>query len=300
MPYRIVSERPRRKRSFTAPRWAVTARWCRDAPRADVAAVSLDPPAPRAPGPPPDVSPPPVEPARASATQQVRREVARGLQYTHFRANANTNHLIQLISTVEAATGMLEEQGLLDRSIMERRKAAAAERVESDFAAKGFGVQLDVSTVSKYDPSTGVRIDCENRIALCHAACCKLSFALTREDVHEGTVRWDLGNPYVIARGEDGWCVHLDRSTKTCGVYSARPGTCRTYDCSKDARIWLDFEKRIINPEILESAWPRKDSSRPPLQAGTGTPQPAARGASGGRAILDVLASRPQVWSTKR
>jgi prolipoprotein diacylglyceryltransferase/Fe-S-cluster containining protein len=301
MPCRIAPDRPRRQRSFTVPRWTVAARPCRDRGRADVVAVPLDPPAPSAsPPPPPAVSPPPSEPARASGTQQIRREVARGLRYAHFRANANTTHLIRLISTVEAATGMLEEQGLLDRSLMEKRKAAAAERVGSDLAAEGLGVQLDPSTVSKYEPSAIVRIDCENRIALCHAACCKLSFALSREDVQEGTIRWDFGNPYVIARGEDGWCVHLDRGRKTCGAYSARPRTCRTYDCRKDARIWLDFEKRIVNPEILEPTWPRTDPFRPPPEAGPGTPETGARAASGRPPILDRLASRPQIWSTTR
>jgi hypothetical protein len=32
-------------------------------------------------------------------------------------------------------------------------------------------------------------------------------------------------------------------------VYEHRPAICRTYDCRKDPRIWIDFEKRIPAPE---------------------------------------------------
>jgi prolipoprotein diacylglyceryltransferase/Fe-S-cluster containining protein len=265
-----------------------------------VTAVPLEPPTPSPPQQ-PDVPASHAAAAKPSPTQQMRREVARGLQYAHFRANANTNRVIQLVSTVEAATDMLEEQGLLDRSALARRKAEAAGRIGRDFAEKGLGVQLDPSTESKYDASTAVRIDCESRIHLCHAACCKLHFPLSREDVQEGTIRWDFGNPYVIAQGEDGWCVHLDRGTKTCGVYSARPRMCRTYDCRNDARIWLDFEKRIVNPRILDATWPRE---LPPTASTDAAPSPRemppSRDESGYRSILDVLASRPQIWSDAR
>jgi phosphatidylglycerol---prolipoprotein diacylglyceryl transferase len=32
---------------------------------------------------------------------------------------------------------------------------------------------------------------------------------------------------------------------------------CRSYDCRQDKRIWLDFEKRVINPRIYETHWPQ-------------------------------------------
>src|SRR5581483_1842664 len=87
----------------------------------------------------------------------------------------------------------------------------------------------------------------------------KMHFALSGEDLEEGKIRWDVGQPYVIAQGADGWCVHLDRTTKCCGSYDARPMVCRTYDCRNDTRIWLDFERRIINPKIRDPEWPRKE-----------------------------------------
>jgi hypothetical protein len=231
------------------------------------------------------------------ATPIIRREMARGLRYAHFRANANTHQLIQVLSTVEAATALLEEKGILQRQILDKRKAEAAESIGREFAEKGLGVQLEQASVSKYAVENGPEIDCANRISLCDAACCKMHFPLTTEDLQEGKIRWDVGHPYVIAQGDDGWCVHLDRQTRTCGVYEARPSACRTYDCRGDSRIWLDFEKRIINPQIKDAQWPRKIAAAPTEQPETPADEldPAPRNRT--RRLLDVLTAHPDVWS---
>ena len=41
-----------------------------------------------------------------------------------------------------------------------------------------------------------------DRVHLCKASCCRLPFALSRQDVEEGIVRWDLGQPYLIDQRE--------------------------------------------------------------------------------------------------
>lgn len=87
------------------------------------------------------------------------------------------------------------------------------------------------------------RIDCEARLSLCQARCCTLSFALSRQDVLEGLLRWDKRLPYRIARADNGYCVHNQRCV--CEVYAQRPAPCRSYDCRQDPRIWIDFEQRI-------------------------------------------------------
>jgi len=110
--------------------------------------------------------------------------------------------------------------------------------------------------VSKYEFKGGAEIDCGSRLHLCHAACCRLPFALSQQDVQEGIVRWDLGQPYINARDTDGSCIHLQRGSCQCGVYEHRPIPCRGYDCRKDERIWLDFEQRIVNPELMNPNWP--------------------------------------------
>ena len=98
--------------------------------------------------------------------------------------------------------------------------------------------------------SLSVEIDCESLLPLCHAACCRLRFALTATDVEKGQVKWNLGQPYMIRQGEDGYCHHFDRGAQHCGLYENRPFVCRAYDCRKDQRIWLDFENRVVSPEL--------------------------------------------------
>ena len=88
------------------------------------------------------------------------------------------------------------------------------------------------------------------RIHLCKAACCRLRFALSRQDVEEGVVQWDFSHPYFIASGEDGYCRHLDRGCMGCSIHAQRPVPCRAYDCRQDKRIWSDFERRIVSPEL--------------------------------------------------
>src|SRR5690606_2972362 len=90
------------------------------------------------------------------------------------------------------------------------------------------------------------RIDCEARLPLCRARCCRLPFALSRQDLDEGVLRWRYERPYLLAKRADGMCVHNNGGA--CDRYESRPGQCRRYDCRNDRRIWLDFEAGIPAP----------------------------------------------------
>ena len=102
-------------------------------------------------------------------------------------------------------------------------------------------------------------IDCHNRVHLCRAACCRLPFALSKQDIREGIVHWDLGQPYLIAHDGNGTCGHLDPTTRACTVWDQRPVPCRAFDCREDERIWLDFEKMVINPKVSQPDWPASE-----------------------------------------
>ncbi|KAF5185191.1 zinc/iron-chelating domain protein [Thalictrum thalictroides] len=58
-------------------------------------------------------------------------------------------------------------------------------------------------------------------------ACCKLvkgpSFA-TPEEIFEDPLDLQL---YKSLIGSDGWCIHFDKPTRTCSIYSDRPYFCR-------------------------------------------------------------------------
>ena len=72
--------------------------------------------------------------------------------------------------------------------------------------------------------------------------------------MEEGIIRWDFGRPYLIAHDSDGYCVHLNRKTYQCTVHKNRPVPCRGFDCEDNEKwkVWLDYEKKIINQELIE------------------------------------------------
>lgn len=183
------------------------------------------------------------------------REMRRGLMYAHDRANANTSELEEAAATIEALVELLVEAGLPPERLEEAR-ARAVQRVRRRFIERGMAVARQDFDVTKREFPDGVAIDCENRIGLCRAACCRLSVGLSGEDVREGILKWDVENPYILDRGDDGWCVHMERGSCRCTVYEARPIPCRGFDCREDHRIWLDFEGRVPNPALADPGWP--------------------------------------------
>jgi hypothetical protein len=83
-------------------------------------------------------------------------------------------------------------------------------------------------------------------LPICGARCCSLDVPLTTQDLDEGVVRWDHGNPFLLEQ-EDGRCAHLGPGA-TCSCYEHRPAPCREYDCRQDRRIWIDYAQRILVP----------------------------------------------------
>ena len=196
--------------------------------------------------------PPQAEDRRQEELRQeeLRQEVAQGFLYTHSRANANSSKLLEVASFSYALIELLAERGVITVHELDERKDRVNKRLAEKFAEKGMGVALTTDGKEAGGQSPGVEIDCENRLHLCHAACCRLRFALTAREVEKGRVRWNLGQPYMIRQGEDGYCHHFDRSDQRCGIYEDRPFVCRAYDCRNDKRIWEDFEERIISPDL--------------------------------------------------
>ncbi len=110
------------------------------------------------------------------------------------------------------------------------------------------GVAFRVDPAESEPP---VEVDCTARMPICHAVCCKLNFALTPPEVEAGTVKWDLGFPYMIRHESNGYCTHNDTGTGRCGIYADRPGLCRRYSCADDTRIWKDFGAMELNEEWI-------------------------------------------------
>src|SRR5205085_937235 len=96
-------------------------------------------------------------------------------------------------------------------------------------------------------------VDCEARMHVCHAVCCKLKFPLSGPEIDSGHVKWDIGHPYIIRQESDGRCTHNDAATGHCGVYDHRPRVCRRYSCVGDTRIWKDFDNMVLNQEWIDA-----------------------------------------------
>jgi Fe-S-cluster containining protein len=179
-----------------------------------------------------------------------RTEIAGGLRYAHSRANANTAKIVDLASFAYAAIEMLVERGLVSIPELDERKKVVSERLVAQLREEGIGAAYQDPELEKYGFEGSVQIDCAGRMHLCKAACCRLRFALSRQDIEEGIVQWDFSHPYFIACGGDGYCHHLDRGAMACSIHAHRPVPCRAYDCRGDARIWSDFEGRVVSPEL--------------------------------------------------
>jgi hypothetical protein len=91
-------------------------------------------------------------------------------------------------------------------------------------------------------------VDCAARMHLCHGRCCAFPMPLSRQDLEEDRLRFQIDRPYLLAQGDDGHCVYQERETGACGVHPRRPGACRGYSCQDDPRVWLDFERMIPAP----------------------------------------------------
>jgi Fe-S-cluster containining protein len=194
---------------------------------------------------------------KQTAERSVRQETAEGLLYTHTRLSQSTHKILEASSFLYALVEVLNEKGLITIQELDERKKTVGARLAEQLKEKGLGVMLTEHEEDKYTFANEAKIDCESRLDLCHASCCRLRFALSKQDVYEGIIRWELGQPYLIAQGNDGYCTHLDRGTCHCTVRDHRPVACRGYDCRNDKRIWKDFENRIINPNIERADWPR-------------------------------------------
>jgi Fe-S-cluster containining protein len=203
------------------------------------------------------------EPPRDTSLDMERR-LDRQLERGGIRTQQLLNRSFERISELEAMLLGLVDHLVEAGALTPDELAAAAGRVEAEMATRGDG--LDHLVTLREDPPgpppEPAAVDCAARMPVCHAVCCRLSVALSAEEVEAGRLRWDLGNPYRLRREADGRCTHQDRGTGFCGVYEDRPRPCRTYTCATDPRIWKDFEAMELNEEWIAAQEVAPDGPR--------------------------------------
>ena len=178
-------------------------------------------------------------------------DILDGFLYSYRQLDTNATKLYEASANLYSLIELLVTKGIIGIEELDQRKKAVEKRLNDSFKEAGIGVRVQNAGINKYKLKDGAEIDCENRKHICRAACCTFAYALSLQDIREG-IRWSLGKPFMNAKEPDGYCVHLNRDTLTCNIYEQRPAVCRQYSCRNDHRVWLDFDKMIINPDVFE------------------------------------------------
>lgn len=187
------------------------------------------------------VQQPEVEEPRRSPEPE---DLANALRFVHLVEAQTQARVAELSASVNALLEVLIGEGQLPLDAYEKRKRLTVLRENERGASEA---RVEVSDIpDKYAIGGLPEIDCPSLLHLCRARCCTFDFTLSVQDLDERIVRWNYGRPYRIAQRPDGYCVHNEAGL--CAIRENRPGVCRMYDCRKDRRVWLDFERRIPAP----------------------------------------------------
>jgi len=181
----------------------------------------------------------------------LERQIIRSSFYTHTTIGKQSERINEIESFLYGLSDLMIKKGI----VLPEELATAAEDVRNEMFEKGeqvhggVGIRIDKSEKDR----EFIPVNCDERIHICKAICCKLNFPLSVEEIESGNVKWDLGQPYFIRHEENGYCSHLNTKNKCCSIYNNRPGICRKYSCANDKRIWKDFDNIVLNQEWIES-----------------------------------------------
>ncbi len=189
-----------------------------------------------------------------NGTQELMKDIAKGFLYNHTRINANTVKTLEATSFLYALVELLNEKGIISIDELDEKKKQVAERLVKSFIESGIGLLYQDPEEDKYTFEHEANVDCLSRLHICKSICCKFPFALSKQDVDEGIIRWEFGRPYLIAHDTNGYCVHMDRKTYNCTVRENRPVPCRGFTCENNQKwhVWNDYEAKVINQEMIE------------------------------------------------
>lgn len=180
------------------------------------------------------------------------RQAELGILTAQGQIAQNTDNLLEVAATVAALAEVLAARGLVEPEVLEQARGAARERLRATEFGQRIAVRLQDDGRDKYT-AENAEVDCGARMHICHSACCAFDVPLSRQDLEEGQLRWELSRPYVLRHGADGLCMYRDPATGFCGSYENRPLACRKYTCKTDRRVWKDFDRMIPNTESLDA-----------------------------------------------
>lgn len=190
----------------------------------------------------------------AGPVKELERQVERGSMFTQAVFQESFTRLSLVEEVVREVVDVLVTCGVGADELTEAKDALGevAKRGEEDKRSRSLlpwpsvAVRVDPSEETKLEP-----VDCDARIPICQAVCCRLKFALSQDEIERGRVKWDIGHPYVIRQDSSGYCCHNDCASRSCTIYEDRPRLCRDYSCRGDKRIWTDFDAMVLNTEWI-------------------------------------------------
>jgi Fe-S-cluster containining protein len=180
----------------------------------------------------------------------LEQQVERGSLFTHSALSRQSARINEIESFLYAVIDVFTQKGIAaPGELTEAVRKVREEMIEKqETSYPGILLRADEPDDTEFIP-----VNCNERLHICNAVCCKLDFALSAEEIESGKIKWDLGRPYFI-RHEAGTChcSHIDPETRKCNVYDHRPSVCKKYSCAKDKRIWKDFENMVLNEEWID------------------------------------------------
>lgn len=169
-------------------------------------------------------------------------ELEEGLRHLHRMEMQTKLRLDDVEAKLEAAAKLLHRAQIIHERSLEAETAQQRMRLGDERRGEAtviLGPEVDKNTVEMS------KVNCSERMHLCKARCCRLAVALDFKDIDDG-LRWEYSRPYELKRDKaSGYCVYSEENTHRCNCYDIRPAICRTYDCSKDKRVWDDYENMV-------------------------------------------------------
>lgn len=182
----------------------------------------------------------------ADRLNELERQIERGNLFAHSSLTEHATRINEGADVLNGLVGLLVQRGLIEGQELLDIVESVRERTERAGQHASVGIAVRVDQPVEQEPN----VDCGARIHICKAACCRLHFALSAEEVERGgPLKWELGHPYFNRHNSDGYCHQWDDG---CGMYDDRPSVCRLYTCEEDDRIWTDFEAMELNHEWID------------------------------------------------
>lgn len=179
----------------------------------------------------------------------LEKQVEQGNLFTHTALSRHSARINEIESFLYAVVDLMTKRGIASPDELKEMVSGIRQEMfeKGETCNPGIALRVDGEEDKEFIP-----VNCEERLHICQAVCCKLEFALSAEEVEAGIAKWELGRPYFIRRGNNCHCAHINPENLRCNIYEHRPSVCKKYSCANDPRIWKDFEKMELNQAWID------------------------------------------------